>query len=288
MKHLYAQKKLFRRVFNYGLAGIAKKKTEIIFATTLLACGLSMNQANAEIPEMHVFANAPELSDVMLAEARGKFVTGGQIMSFGVSMVTEWITASGEVINASANLHVGMNGAKPQAHFQPSITVQQIQPNPQTSTSGNNIVSGSQGLENVSGVVQRIQVAGRSNGIGNSIGINVKRNQSGAGNQLSSSSRNQTMNVLTPGGNNANVSLVNNGLSVGVKVANQGTAMQSIRSVAQGNGQVMQSVQLTGNLNRINNLINLDVQTRSISSGPSVNALQVLSSLSQISNTQSF
>lgn len=255
--------------------------------TAMLCCAMpSLVHAN-DIPEMSVFANAYELPDSVLGETRGKFVSAGQIMNFGVQMVTEWITASGEVINATGNLAINMSGGTPVASFQPVISVHQVSPASYTGSGTNNIVSGGEGLNNVTGVVQSIQVAGNANGIGNGIGISVKRYDENTSNTVNGSNVSQ-LNVTTPGGNNANVSLVGNGISVAVGVANQGQAMQSIRSISQGSGQVLQSVRLGGDLNQIRNMINLDIQTRVSANNASLNATQMLTTLKQLAPVSTF
>jgi len=265
-----------------------KRQAGAFALTALLCCSMPALVHANDIPEMSVFANAYELPDSVLGETRGKFVSAGQIMNFGVQMVTEWITASGEVINATGNLAINMSGGTPVASFQPVISVHQVSPTGYTgSGTNNNIVSGGEGLNNVTGVVQSIQVAGNANGIGNGIGISVKRYNENTPNTVNDSNVSQ-LDVITPGGNNANVSLVGNGISVAVGVANQGQAMQSIRSISQGSGQVLQSVRLGGDLNQIRNMINLDIQTRVSLSNTSLNASQMLASLKQLAPASPF
>ncbi len=288
MSNTLGKQRLFSGVFERGLSTLNKNKTEIAFVLAILSCGIVIDNAYAEIPEMSVFAHSAEVSDAVLAETRGKFVSAGQITNFGVQMVTEWVTASGERINASAMLSVNMAGSQPKASFKPSITIQQVQPAGSVSAQNGNFVSGSKGLEQVTGVVQSIQVAGKSNGIANGIGISIKRSHGANTYNPDGDGYTNNMHLMTPAGNSADISLANNGLSVGVKVADQGHAMQSIKSVAMGNGQVMQSVQLGGDLNQVNNLINLEIQTRSILNSPSMNASDVLASLRQLSNTTPF
>lgn len=261
-------------------------KPRVIAMSAMLFCIAPLHYAHAELPEMGVFANSQELSDDVLGETRGKFVSAGQIMTFGVQMVTEWITSSGEVINASGTLAVNMSNGQPSISFQPVISVHQTQPVGQPSSQGNNFVNGGGGLENVTGVVQSIQVAGNTNGIGNSIGISVKRYN--GSNNLPGGNTASNLNVTTASGNTAAVGLVNNGLSVNVNVIGQGEAQQAIRSVSQGNGQVLQSVRLGGDLNQIRNLINLDIQTRNTAISSSANTQQVLSLLRQLSPSSPF
>lgn len=262
------------------------KPRAIALSAALLLCATLPHQAHAELPEMGVFANSQELSDDVLGEARGKFVSGSQVMTFGVQMVTEWITSSGEVINASGRLAISMGQGQPRVSFEPVINVHQLQVSQVAASQGTNVVSGSTGLDSVTGVVQSIQVAGNTNGIGNSIGISVKRYSGDSDAPTANASGN--LNVITPSGNTASVTLSNNGLSVAVDVVDQGQAHQAIRSISQGNGQVMQSVRLGGSLNQIRNMINLDIQTRINRSGSTVNQQQVLSSLRQLSPNLNF
>lgn len=261
-------------------------KPRIVAASALLFCISPIHYAHAELPEMSVFANAQEVSDDVLGETRGKFVSAGEIMTFGVKMVTEWITSTGEVINASGTLAVNMGNGSPSVSFQPSINVHQVQPTTQVASSGNNIVSSGQGLENVSGVVQTIQVAGNTNGIGNTIGVSVRRYEQSGNTSPGTSTSN--LNVTTPSGNTAGVALANNGLSVNVNVLNQGQAQQAIRSVSQGSGQVLQSVRLGGDLNQIRNMINLDIQTRNRAVSSTANTQHLISSLRQLSQSTPF
>lgn len=264
-----------------------KWQARTVVLTAMLCCSMPTLVHANDIPEMSVFANAYELPDSVLGETRGKFVSAGQIMNFGVQMVTEWITASGEVINATGNLAINMSGGTPVASFQPVISVHQVSPTSYTGSGTNNTVSGGEGLNNVTGVVQSIQVAGNANGIGNGIGISVKRYDENTPNTVNGSNVSQ-LDVTTPGGNNANVSLAGNGISVAVGVANQGQAMQSIRSISQGSGQVLQSVRLGGDLNQIRNMINLDIQTRVSASNASLNAAQMLTTLKQLAPVSTF
>lgn len=270
-----------------GASARRRFRPRVVAISALLFCSAPFHYAHAELPEMGVFANAQELSDEVLGETRGKFVSAGQIMTFGVKMVTEWITSTGETINASGTLAVSMISGQPTVSFEPVISVHQTQPVGQPTSQGNNFVSGGQGLENITGVVQSIQVAGNTNGIGNSIGISVKRyNESGGAPPAGNSASN--LNVTTPSGNTAAVALANNGLSVNVNVVDQGQAQQAIRSISQGSGQVLQSVRLGGDLNQIRNLINLDIQTRNNAVSSSANTQQILSSLRQLSQTTPF
>lgn len=228
-----------------------------------------------------------ELSDETLMHMRGKFISAGEMRYFGVEMVTYWQASTGELIVASANLGVDFTSSNPQIGFIPTIIVQQN--NATTSTSpaaqNNSVVSGGDGLDDVTGVVQNIQVAGVSNGVTNTIGLTIEASSTPTPSNLPSVSESQSLSEVTPNGTTVNVDLSNNQMGVAVTVPNQGLAMQHIRSTATG-GQVQQSAQVGGNLNQIRNLINLNIATDPLRAKLSSGAINsVLSSIRLLAPT---
>ena len=217
-------------------------------------------------PDLNVFDHASEIPDGELGHMRGKFVAAGQVMYFGVEMVTRWLASSGQTITASGVLQISLAGNTPQVSFVPTITVEQKAAMGGTASQGSAVASGGGGLQDVTGVVQNIQVAGASNGITNTIGINVQ-NASGPTALQSQPQGALSASTTTASGSVASVGLGGNGMSVAVAVPDQGRAMQQIRQVGMGGGQVLQSVQLGGDVNQIHNRINLNVQMNS-ASGP--------------------
>lgn len=246
--------------------------------------------ANAGLPpDLGVFDQAEELPDAALGHMRGKFVSSGQVMYFGVEMVTRWQTAAGEVIRAGAEFGVNFAGHTPRVEFRPTITAEHNGTPSLQTAQGNSMASGAGGLDNVSGVVQNIQVAGTSNGVGNTIGMNVEMLSSPSTAPASAPAANgpETQSVQTASGTTATVSMAGNGIGVAVTVPDQGRAVQQIRNVAQGGGQVLQSVQLGGNLNQIHNLINLNVKMDA-TNGLSSHSAQVLSGLRMLPQSGTF
>jgi hypothetical protein len=226
---------------------------------TLLTVSLFMiNHAGAA----NLSHELTELSDETLMHMRGKFISAGEMRYFGVEMVTYWQASTGELIIATANLGVDFTSSNPQIGFMPTITVQQN--NAVTSASpaanSNAVVTGGDGLNDVTGVVQNIQVAGVSNGITNTIGLTVEASSTPTHIGLPLVSGSQSLSELTPNGATVNVDLSNNQMGVAVTVPNQGLTIQHIRNTATG-GQVQQSAQVGGNLNQIRNLINLKIAT---------------------------
>jgi hypothetical protein len=215
-------------------------------------------------PDLNVFDHASEVPDGELGHMRGKFVAAGEVMYFGVEMVTRWLASSGQAITASGVLQINLAGRTPQVSFVPTITVEQKAAMGGSSSQGSAVATGGGGLQDVTGVVQNIQVAGTSNGISNTIGINV---QNGSGAPALQAQGALSASTTTASGSVASVGLGGNGMSVAVAVPDQGRAMQQIRQVGMGGGQVLQSVQLGGDVNQIQNRINLNVQMNS-ASGP--------------------
>tara|TARA_R110002050_G_scaffold9504_3_gene33487 strand:+ start:4976 stop:5851 length:876 start_codon:yes stop_codon:yes gene_type:complete len=259
-------------------ASIVKKTMMSIFYGGAL---LIASSASAGIlpSDISVFAQAEELSDNFLGNMRGKFVSSGNIMYFGVEMSTQWRTSVGETITATANLDVNLSNNEPQVTFTPNITTEQDNTLQTATINGTSEVGGAGALDGVSGVVQNIQVAGTSNGIANSIGMNVQRLSGPSINQPTGVTSDKSMSVQTVSGSTATVSMANNALGVSVVVPNQGQTTQQIRSLAMGGGQVMQSVQLGGDQNQIRNMINLTVQMNALSSTMNARTGDVLTAM---------
>ena len=217
-------------------------------------------------PDLNVFDHATVIADDELGHMRGKFVAAGQVMYFGVEMVTQWLASSGPAITPSGVLQISLAGNTPQVSFVPTITVEQKAAMGGAAGQGSAVAAGGGGLQDVTGVVQNIQVAGTSNGITNTIGINVQ-NTSGQPAAQAPSTGPLSASTTTASGSVASVGLGSNGMSVAVAVPDQGRAMQQIRQVSMGGGQVLQSVQIGGDVNQIHNRINLNVQMNS-ASGP--------------------
>ncbi|MDI1268297.1 MAG: hypothetical protein PSV40_04250 [Polaromonas sp.] len=226
-------------------------------------------------PDLNVFDHATVIADDELGHMRGKFVAAGQVMYFGVEMVTQWLASSGQAITASGVLQINLSGNTPQVSFVPTITVEQKAAMGGAASQGSAVAGGGGGLQDVTGVVQNIQVAGTSNGITNTIGINVQ-NASGQPAPQPQSTGLLSASTTTASGSVASVGLGSNGMNVAVAVPDQGRAMQQIRQVGMGGGQVLQSVQLGGDVNQIHNRINLNVQMNSASGPASLAGNQLL------------
>jgi hypothetical protein len=280
-KTIMQLKKSLTPIFSAQASSKIHKSVIIVLTSSLLV----VSNANAAA----LSSQMTELSDQTLSQLRGKFIAPGEIMYFGVEMVTHWQASTGELVTASANLGVDFSNAEPQIGFVPTITVQQNggSATAPSSTQNTAVASGGAGLDNVTGVVQNIQVAGVSNGINNTIGLTVEASSTPTTNNLPSVTGPQTASQITPNGSTASVDLSSNRIGVAVTVPDQGRAIQQIRNTTAG-GQVQQSVQVGGNLNQIRNRINLNVQMNPLSSNLSSSASDLLSSVRLLAPSTAF
>lgn len=247
---------------------------------SLIVAGITAfsQMASAAVPqEFDIFNGMQEISDSDLGHMRGKFASNNQVMYFGVEMVSQWQTAVGELITAGANLNIDLSdGATPTVQYMPTVTIVQQGQGVSAPVNGNtNDVSGGEGLSNVNGVSQSIQVAGQSNSIINGVDMQVNIS-SGPGGSLVGASQGQLGAVSATGndGTVATVTLANNSLGVSVNVPGQGQILQQIR-----NQGMFQSARIGGDLNSIHNKITMHIGLNAATGANSVGAYSALQSL---------
>lgn len=209
-------------------------------------------------PPMDGLHNAEEVSDDVLGNMRGKFVGGGQIINFGVQMVSTWQTAAGQMLTAAANLNVNVaNTAQPVVEFVPNLTIVEANAVVPASNAAIQTATGN-GISNVSGVAQSIQVAGDSNSIGNDAAISITSGPPPAMSPGSSGGP-QTATLTSASGAAVSASVQGNGISVGITVPNVGRALQQIKGTAASGGGVVQMVQAAGDMQWIHNRMHIYV-----------------------------
>lgn len=243
-----------------------------LLCATALAFGIAAGGApqafalEPGMPELAVFAHAPEIPDGALSHIRGRFISQGQIVSFGISMVSEWITPLGQTLTAGATMGVELAHDQPVVSFQPSLNITQDAAGSVSPQNANYVDPGS-GMRNVSGVAQGIQVAGDSNSITNNTSISVTTDNI---NIPAGGTGAQGAHSLTRSGATVAANLGANGVGVSIIVPNQGQVIQQIQggslnvgSLAAGSGLV-QLVQTTGSLQQIRNVAHLQIQLKSL------------------------
>lgn len=242
--------------------------------------------ARAALPQgLEVFNGMQEVSDSDLGHMRGKFASNNQVLYFGVEMVSQWQTPTGNLVTAGANLNIdfrGNGGSTPTVQYAPTVTIVQQGQGANAPQSGNaNSVSGGAGLANVSGVSQSIQVAGQSNAIHNGINMQVDLTSAAQGGLTANAAQGQAGAVSATGndGTVATVTLANNSIGVNVVVPGQGQVLQQIR-----NQGMFQSARIGGDLNQIQNSIIMHIGLNTASGtgiGNAYAALQGLKTMSQ-------
>lgn len=256
-----------------SISSIAK-----LISVSLAGSAFMLQPAMANMPDTHIFNHAAEISDEALAGMRGRYAGPGEILYFGVDMVTQWQTSDGRMLESGVNLSVDKQ-------FRPTITIvtQSTAPGsgataPASGGNGNVTISG--GLGNVSGVAQSIQIGGDGNAIRNDLNMNIKLNASDADANGSTSGGSVLSGAgsrsIDENGSSTTVTLSGNTLSMTVDVAGQGQVLQQMRGGANGNAGFLQSTRVGGDMNQIHNVININAGLSGASgmSAPSFQGVQ--------------
>lgn len=190
-----------------------------------------------------------EIPDSELADMRGRFTVGdSQVLWFGVSMVSSWYTASGQLLQGRLDLGFDMANGTPVVSFEPSVTVTDADA-PMPVASGDRSIGGA-GLANVGGMVQSVQVAGDGNRAANTTALTVRDGQAPttvAGTGASSAS-------AAASGASATATFDGNAARVLLQVAGHGTAEQWIRP-----GSLGQQISLASDGQAVSNQLQLEL-----------------------------
>lgn len=217
------------------------------------------------MPDVSIFNNATEVDDSMLASMRGRFVSRGKIVQLGVNMTTEWKTAGGESLTAAADLNIDMSGATPSVKYIPNLSITLLDNTATIKVStARGAVSGN-GLSNVSGVTQIIQVAGDQNSVLQDTRIRISADPLAGSERTGGLSGPGTTSVSSSSSNaTVSSSLSANGISVSAQVPNQGEVLQRLRGSTSGSPDipgVLQSTRLTSDLQQVRSTMTIQVQT---------------------------
>lgn len=224
-----------------------------------------------DLPPMDGLQNAEEVSDEILGNLRGKFVGGGKIVNFGVQMVSTWQNVQGQMLSAAANLNVNIaNATQPVVQFVPHLTIVEATaaaPAPITTTGQ---TATGNGVSNVNGVAQSIQIAGDGNRIGNDASISIFSGPPPALPSGPATTGPQTASLTSSSGATVSASVQGNGIAVGITVPSIGQALQQIKGTAASGGGVAQMVQAAGNMQWIQNRMNIyvNLQPSGVASAP--------------------
>ncbi|MGN2248245.1 hypothetical protein ACFWZ3_16320 [Frateuria sp. GZRR35] len=214
-------------------------------------------------------AGLQELPDTELNAMRGRFTVDDHTVAwFGVTMISTWQTASGQLLQGTLAFGMDFSHGKgqPTLTFTPSVTLTKADaPVPMPAT-GSRSVDGS-GLANVGGLLQSVQVAGDGNLASNATRLTIRDGHAPA---ASSTGPTSTGGASLSDGD-ASVAVGFDGQSAGVRLSidGQGTVQQWIR-----NGSLGQSVQLAADGQSVSNRLEIDL-VRQVSAANTPLALNV-------------
>jgi len=250
---------------------------KIAFAGTAACLGAGHSTfTEAALPDITVFRNAVEVSDLELGMQRGRYVGRGRIMYFGIEMLTEWRTARGEVIHAGLNLSVNRRSFRPVVHIVPTAGITRLAAPPATgspATAGTPTPITSGGLETVKGVGQVVQVTGDTNSVRNDITLDLRTTDGGGppGSivpELPAQDK-QASAVSMDSGATVQAGADSKNLGVVVAVPGQGIVTQNITGMT----GLKQNVRLSGDMNRVMNQLNLSAEFSAVSN-PGVSSMR--------------
>ena len=189
-----------------------------------------------------------EIPDAELGAMRGRYIVGDdRVAWFGVTMVSDWMTTSGQRLQGAMTLGFDLRGARPDVSFEPSVTITDGALPAVAAGSGQVDASG---LANVGGLVQAVQVAGDGNTARNGLSLRIREGAmpAQAGGEGIGSAE------ATASGAHARAAVDGAGARVLLQVAGQGAVEQWIDARAVG-----QSIRLTGDGHAVSNRLQLDL-----------------------------
>lgn len=250
----------------------------LLLSATALAVPVTAQAASAH----HGLSGMP-VSDAELAQMHGKFVDGSKVMFFGITMSTQWQANDGHYHNVELGFNVSMN----QGNFRPQLTLYRVLPsnsNAGTGSQGSSSIPSNNGivvndsLDNVNGLLQNIQVAGDSNSVLNDVTWQVTDQPiSEPTGDVEQIALNGTQTIEGAGGAYTELEVSNGKIGYLLAVPNQGQVKQSIGSGSMRG--LVQSTQLTGNVNSVYNQMRLQVQVSPVTTASKRNMRSVFSTL---------
>ncbi|HBK47222.1 MAG TPA: hypothetical protein DDZ67_12480 [Xanthomonadaceae bacterium] len=200
-----------------------------------------------------------EIPDPELNLMRGRYTVGDNAVAwFGVSMISRWQTQAGQVLQGTMALGMDFSkgGSVPKVTFTPSVSITPGDaPLPQTASAATRRVDGA-GLQNVSGLVQSVQLAGDGNAALNVTRLDVR--EGSAPDRGADAASSGTL-ATADGAASASSSYRDGGASVLLQIAGQGQVQQWIR-----NGGVGQSIQLSADAQQVSNRLQIDLVRQSL------------------------
>ncbi|WP_101926931.1 MULTISPECIES: hypothetical protein [Luteimonas] len=227
----------------------------------LLAVGAAL-PVHAQAPQTAPAAGngLREIPDAELGDMRGRYIVGdNRIAWFGVSMVSTWLTGSGQAVQGAMKMGFDVRGNTPVVSFTPSVTI--TEGAPALAATGDRAID-SAGLANVDGLVQSIQVAGDANAARNGTTLTIR---DGDAPSASAQDIAPATAFAQSGGVTAQAGVDNGAARVLLQIAGQGATEQWIGANAVG-----QSIRIAGDGQSVSNQLQLDLVRQALPSGQSI------------------
>jgi hypothetical protein len=250
------------------------KTTLSLLAATLGLTGISHVHAAAVPTDTTTSSTGnglQELSDEDMADMRGRYTVGQNAVAyFGVSMISTWQSASGQLLEATMQVTIDARNRDraPTVSFKPTINITSVvpgmRPNPAAGRDSTERHVDGSGLANVSGLTQGVQVAGDGNRAINVTDIQMAQlDESNAppAAAVQAATAARQFRTMTVGNATVTASAGPEGVRLLLDIARQGSVQQWIRS-----GSVGQSVQLTSDFQRVSNRMELTVLQQNLAS----------------------
>ena len=190
-----------------------------------------------------------EIPDSELGLMRGRYTVGNnKVLWFGVTMITTWQTQGGQSVQGALKIGMDFRNGSPTITFTPNVSLGLADADI-TPASGERSID-SAGLNNASGLVQSVQVAGDGNRASNATSLLVRDGE------VPTTFSGASGASLTSGNSGASVTagMDANGARLTVNVAGQGTAEQWVRA-----GSVGQSIRIAGDGQQASNRLQLEL-----------------------------
>lgn len=250
--------------------GAALAGGAMIASAPAWALGVQAPSAEAQLAPAYLPGNMYLLSPAQLSHIRGKFVdpSNGAIVFFGVTLSSDWSAGrSGDGVRAHLTFGFSRDQTGNFGHVSIDRGIQGDLPS-YSDPGGTHKVQGSAPVEHMDqGLGQSIQVAGNGNDVHNTLNISsgTSNNNTPPDNPANlGASWTMTQSCGTSSNCQAVLSRVGTRFMLSIS-SDRGTVHQEITP-----GQLLQSAQVTSDLNHITNTLKLQIQ-RSSSTVPVVN-----------------
>lgn len=229
--------------------------------TLVLACLVSFCIFPVAAQESREAKGLKEIPEHELGLMRGRYTVGNnRVLWFGVTMITTWQTQNGQAVQGNLNIGMDFRNGRPQITFTPNVHITDANA-PLQLAAGNRSIDSS-GLNNVTGMVQSVQIAGDDNRTANNMRVLVREGDAPASMGDASSGVEHAAN----GAASASASNGGRGIRLLVGVNGFGSAEQWIRP-----GSVGQSIRLTGDGHVVSNQLQMELVKQSLPISASLN-----------------